>query len=481
MNITHTRVKIFRQFPNGTYEIGNAPYNQVPANQVLDELVAVSGTYFAKAEFYSTNSSGNYVLKETKQSSNITVTKTEGIPSISFQLNYNDKTNQLNPYNICGNTPIDIQVFKGAACSDALKGTFLSVQECDAWGGPIGVEVSQWFWLNDNPNGKQLNVRNFCQSKNFALQQGKYYRVKIASGTPWVEYVRIIYIENGANAQSYPYFNLFSTPWFGSGSSSSPLPFTLPPTVYALSSNVWMHGAGTTCENKYIITVEEANQWWGNLGTYQWSRLWDGFQVPNNINIQALCELYGTNQSVTLCNGSAGATKRMIAGNLPPNQGGGPRYYRLSLATMEPGWQSVTALIRFQQNCQISGGGNPKSESIYDFPEPEPESVWSYSNWQAMNGLGSSTETVNLSTELYPNPASDMSTLRITLNAGSQLDVTVLDMQGKLVMHPFVHEYKPAGQHLVLMQADLFPASGIYFVQVRAGNETQTQKLIIQK
>jgi hypothetical protein len=440
-------------------------YYEIPASFGIQP-----GTYRVKARF-------SPVLGQVQIIYSDWVTVTYPPSSLNFTINYNSKTNQLNPYNICGNTPITAQV----SSTGCLTGTFLSVQECNQWASPIGPEINQWFWPADNPNGKLLDVRQFCQNNNFPLQQGKYYRIKVASGTPWTEYVRIIFIENASNAQAIPYFNLFSTPWFGNGSSSAPQPIVFPSTVYALSSPVWMHGAGTTCENKYIITVEEANQWWGVVGSYQWSRLWDGFQVPNDINIQALCELYAPSRLVTLCNGSSGFSKRMIAGNLPPNDGGGARHCRISLATMELGWQSITALVRFQQNCEIGGGGNPRNEPLYDFPEPEPESVWNYSHWQNMNAQTGISNEAGLHTELYPNPATNFSTLKVSLNTGVRLHVTVTDMNGRVLMRPFAGEYKPAGQHLLLLQADLFPAQGIYFIRIEAGSEARTEKLIIRK
>jgi hypothetical protein len=101
----------------------------------------------------------------------------------------------------------------------------------------------------------------------------------------------------------------------------------------------------------------------------------------------------------------------------------------------------------------------------------------SYTNGNALairllTGTATINETSKNSFELYPNPANNNVTIKLTENVNAM--ATILDLNGKVVKSNAIN-----GVTFTLNTADLI--SGVYFVQLSNGNEVMTKKLIIQK
>ena len=78
--------------------------------------------------------------------------------------------------------------------------------------------------------------------------------------------------------------------------------------------------------------------------------------------------------------------------------------------------------------------------------------------------------------EPYPNPTNGGATVAVQLQAECPVAVTVLDMQGRQTWQ--VQAVLPQGEHQVELPAAAFPAPGMYFWQVRAGEQVQSGKLV---
>jgi hypothetical protein len=80
----------------------------------------------------------------------------------------------------------------------------------------------------------------------------------------------------------------------------------------------------------------------------------------------------------------------------------------------------------------------------------------------------------------YPNPFNPSTTIRFSLNEASKVDLIVYNITGKIVGVIMKGEYKSAGTYDVVFNAGRLP-SGIYFLQIKAGNYSKAQKMVYLK
>jgi hypothetical protein len=84
----------------------------------------------------------------------------------------------------------------------------------------------------------------------------------------------------------------------------------------------------------------------------------------------------------------------------------------------------------------------------------------------------------------YPNPFNPETTLRYALPRDEKVQLKVFNIRGQLVK-TLVNEDMKAGHHSVVWKgrddADQMVASGIYFVQMQAGDYRQVRKLVLIK
>jgi hypothetical protein len=85
------------------------------------------------------------------------------------------------------------------------------------------------------------------------------------------------------------------------------------------------------------------------------------------------------------------------------------------------------------------------------------------------------TSSIELS--IFPNPSNGMVTVAGEINAQDEIVIDVFNLLGQSV-----HEEKQSPVQMINSQIDLSTlANGVYMVQVRTGNKSFTQKIIIQK
>ncbi|MGL4595926.1 MAG: GEVED domain-containing protein, partial [Bacteroidia bacterium] len=80
---------------------------------------------------------------------------------------------------------------------------FLSFQQCDAAGNPIGNEAMKWLTMLESQKLHELDAKTLSASAGMNLTAGNYYRIKMATSNPWTEKVRIIYINPCVNAPDF--------------------------------------------------------------------------------------------------------------------------------------------------------------------------------------------------------------------------------------------------------------------------------------
>lgn len=79
----------------------------------------------------------------------------------------------------------------------------------------------------------------------------------------------------------------------------------------------------------------------------------------------------------------------------------------------------------------------------------------------------------------YPNPFNPQTTLYYTLNLTSHVNLSVYNLQGKRISQ-LVDCDQNSGEHSVIFDAQDLP-SGIYFYQLRCGDQLETRKMILLK
>ena len=79
----------------------------------------------------------------------------------------------------------------------------------------------------------------------------------------------------------------------------------------------------------------------------------------------------------------------------------------------------------------------------------------------------------------YPNPFNPVTNLKFGLPVDSKVSIQIYNLQGKVVS-TLLNDNMQAGYHSVVWNADEF-GSGIYFVQMIAGDYIHTQKIMLVK
>lgn len=122
-----------------------------------------------------------------------------------------------------------------------------------------------------------------------------------------------------------------------------PIPNDGSPITVKIANPIIVDGSVTACATRYLIGVQESDNWWNRTYEYEWTKWFEG-APPKNINLQQLA----TNYSVPpfwLGNDATRQGTPLFGGTFPS---GAQRFYRVSLCTTEPSWNCKGALIRVE-------------------------------------------------------------------------------------------------------------------------------------
>jgi len=109
--------------------------------------------------------------------------------------------------------------------------------------------------------------------------------------------------------------------------------------------------------------------------------------------------------------------------------------------------------------------------------ELSPKIIFFYS--ESVNSH--SIELINDRNEhiIYPNPFNPQTRISYTLQESDKVKIKIYNLKGQLV-ETLVDEYKPAGLHSILWNAEN-QASGVYFYSIKTGEIETTGKCILLK
>ena len=79
----------------------------------------------------------------------------------------------------------------------------------------------------------------------------------------------------------------------------------------------------------------------------------------------------------------------------------------------------------------------------------------------------------------YPNPFNGETTLQLSLERDSQVDVRLFDLTGRQLLHPISHKLT-AGAHKLTLNLNAFE-SGVYLCKVSTGIENYMTKMTVIK
>jgi hypothetical protein len=117
-------------------------------------------------------------------------------------------------------------------------------------------------------------------------------------------------------------------------------------------------------------------------------------------------------------------------------------------------------------------GVSPTDGTIYFLSDPEALMV----RLQLDPSASLNTSEAIVLQNMYPNPTTGKTQLSLNLLAGGDVNVTVVDLAGKIVSNE-VHSNMNAGNQTIAINSESF-AAGVYQVNVSANGATVTQKLI---
>ena len=87
-------------------------------------------------------------------------------------------------------------------------------------------------------------------------------------------------------------------------------------------------------------------------------------------------------------------------------------------------------------------------------------------------------EFVNAAFGMFPNPAANQLTVEVPMEADADVQVAILDPSGRATLQQ--HRTLSKGDNRMLFDVHNLP-NGVYFVQVRNGEQSSTQKLVVNK
>ena len=81
--------------------------------------------------------------------------------------------------------------------------------------------------------------------------------------------------------------------------------------------------------------------------------------------------------------------------------------------------------------------------------------------------------------QIYPNPFNPITTIRYGLNQNANIQVSIYDINGRLIT-TLINEFQITGYHFITWDASNF-SSGIYFLNISAGEIAKTKKMVLIK
>ncbi len=196
-----------------------------------------------------------------------------------------------------------------------------------------------------------------------------------------------------------------------------------------------------------------------------------------NISIQMITDAYGSQTTYTLRNGVfalinsggpygdmgvAGTTTQPLVNLTLPNDCYTFTVYDSGNDGMNAGYGAGSFTVKYGATTIFSGGTFTGASKQHKFT--------------VASSVGVEENTVVDEVMVFPNPVNHMATLSIDLTESSEIDIIISDNLGQVMAAQKMYN-APAGQNKIDLDFSAF-ASGIYFINVVAGNKTTVAKII---
>jgi|GEM_PF-3141875 PKD repeat protein len=243
---------------------------------------------------------------------------------------------------------------------------------------------------------------------------------------------------------------------FGDGSTGTGSSFFGTPHTYASSGNYQVCltiSDSQGCTDTYCQTVTancgggggggcQAGYYWYPDTSGQYTIILVNTSTGNNLSY---LWTFGDGSSSTLAN--------------PSHVYNGPGYYQVCVTVSQSAPSGCTSTY-----CDTLG--------VLNFTNSVPFSI------MVMGGAVSTVQPMDEVVDLHPNPASHSSSLKFTLQQSAEVDIAVVDLQGKTVMQQNLGMCS-AGENQFDLDLSRLQA-GVYFVRTSTGSHRVVRKLVVQ-
>ena len=244
---------------------------------------------------------------------------------------------------------------------------------------------------------------------------------------------------------------------------------------------------------KYDFSTKNFRDYYSNeVIDYSYQTLWD---LTNNSLVTSGLEDYWQNCLVAIP--STDNHPMLVWGPYPYNIG----IYEYRIYRNYGGWELLATVdddefTYVDETLSLTQPGGQAGTDVYYYVKgvytenpPNPIET-SASNTAIVNVPGDDIDKKSVSnnknenfkynlTQNFPNPFNPSTIISYSLPVSGQVTLKVFDILGSEVAE-LVNEQKEAGKHTIKFDASKL-TSGIYFYQIKAGDYSETRKLILQK
>lgn len=367
---------------------------------------------------------------------------------------------------VCQNEPINFTDIVPVCIS--TNEYFLGLREANSDWTVFGPEKTQWISgaLPSSVDMRAFSTAPVSGQPNITLIPGHYYRMVFAVGPTWYSTAKLVYIKP-------------ATPGLEINNATVP-PSSGVFTICSSQLNSAVTATSTSCESKYFVAVEESDQWWNRTFANEWTQWFSG--TAPLLQLQALTTVYSAPSSTPGLNNYGGTTTgafTLSGGTLTTGPSTGlDRYWRLTIATGEPNWQSITTLIRVDNACRTINGA---SGLLNDQGEIDLSAFLPVKGDYSKNPKDVDKSNLFEQPELkvYPNPVSENLNVALHLKENCKhLQMILYDLTGKPVKELLTTG--PLNKDHYNYSFDLHALTpGMYYLRAQTDHNQLSEKVVV--
>lgn len=263
--------------------------------------------------------------------------------------------------------------------------------------------------------------------------------------------------------------------------------------VYTGLSNAALRGAWFTSANKGWFVGDYGEVPVTADGGLTWGK--------DSVQLQGLLGIFFPNEKVGYAVGAAGVIlKYNLVSDCPKPTGLNVTNITSSSATL--GWNEVAGASGYKiiyhpendpagikksstSNSKVLTGLLPNTtykwtlQTVCSSPPLVASAFVKGNDFTTLPQKISGEEAVDLSLQLFPNPASDEVTISFNVSYATPVSIQLLDLNGKLLREEEQGTFE-SGRHLVNFDCSRL-SSGLYFIQIRTNESVSTNKLQVER